>query len=51
MYMMRRRYFMNIFDADTADVIDRYRLTCEANLMVAIEYTGDWKGLKVHRIE
>ena len=51
MYMMRRRYFMNIFDVDTADVIDRYRLTCEANLMVAIEYTGDWKGLKVHRIE
>lgn len=41
-HLMRRRYFMNLFDRETVDQVDKYRLTCEESISNCLSVTGDW---------
>ena len=45
-HLMRRRYFMNLFDRETVDQIDKYRLTCEESISNCLSVTGDWSEIQ-----
>ena len=45
-HLMRRRYFMNLFDRETVDQIDRYRLALEEGVSNSLDNMGSWDTIR-----